>query len=61
MQPSLALLTDGWWLQKIYDNVEIQHRILEAHPLLASLPGFQEAHGRKLTDKAEVGGDSSGW
>ena len=36
--------------QKLYDNVEIQHRILAANPMLAGIKGFGEASGRRLND-----------
>jgi hypothetical protein len=37
-------------LQKVYDHPEIQHRLMEANPLLAALPGFHKATGRRLND-----------
>lgn len=36
--------------QKVYDHPEIQHRLMEANPLLAALPGFHKATGRRLND-----------
>lgn len=43
-------------VQLISENVEIQHRILEATPMLAAIPGFREARGRRLNDQDVSGG-----
>jgi len=38
-----------WGEQKLYENEEIMHRVLEANPLMAAVPGFKEAANRQLT------------
>ena len=50
----------SYGLQKIYDNVEVQHRILEANPLLGALQGFKQAKGRRLNDQQVEGGREGG-
>jgi hypothetical protein len=38
--------------QKLLNNPEIQHRLLEEMPLLGAIPGFKAVTGRRLSNEA---------
>lgn len=38
--------------QKLLNNPEIQHRLLEEIPLLGAIPGFKAVTGRRLSNEA---------
>ncbi|KAM3567729.1 hypothetical protein VYU27_010132 [Nannochloropsis oceanica] len=46
--------------EKILENVEVQHRLMEEIPILGAIPGFLEVKGRRLSDEETKAGFRKG-